>query len=290
MSPQIVTVAEALAAGTRRLRAEGMESAALDMSLLLAETLGLDRLGIFLNQERPLDPKERARLRVLFDRRLRREPMAYILGRREFYGLTFMVSRDVLIPRPETEHLVEAVLAWLKARPVDAPEPLLADIGTGSGAIAVAAAHHFPAARWLATDVSESALGVAALNAERHGARERIELRQGSLYEPIDETLDAIVSNPPYIADGERAGLEPDVRDWEPAGALFAGPDGLDCIRELIAGAPERLRSGGRLWMEIGSAQSGAVKTLLEANGAFEQIKVITDYAGLDRVVAAVRK
>lgn len=286
------TVRDALLAGTKHLREAGIESAALDMSLLLAEAIGCDRLGIYLNQDRPLDQIERKRLRVLFDRRLTHEPMAYILGRREFHGLSFEVNSAVLIPRPETEHLVEAAVEWINKINADREigVPRIADIGTGSGAIAVAIAHAVENCRVIATDVSAEALAVAKRNAMRHGVADRIEFRLGSLFEPISETLDAIVSNPPYVAEIDRAMLAPDVLEYEPHGALFSGPDGLDCIRELVAQAPKHLRPGGGLWIEIGAGQSLAVQNLLEQTGAFESISFIKDYAGIERVAQAVKQ
>ncbi|MEN6625443.1 MAG: peptide chain release factor N(5)-glutamine methyltransferase [Candidatus Sumerlaeia bacterium] len=290
------TVRDALVAGTRHLREAGIESAALDMSLLIAEAVGCDRIGVYLNQDRPMDQAERKRLRALFDRRVRREPIAYILGRREFHGLSFEVGPAVLIPRPETEHLVEAAVEWMREGKLKYElrtgnsTPLVADIGTGSGAIAVAIAHAVENCRVIATDVSVEALVVAKRNAERHAIADRIEFRQGALFEPIREELDAIVSNPPYVAETDRATLAPDVIAYEPHTALFSGPDGLDCIRELVAQAPHHLRAGGRLWIEIGAGQSLAVQNLLEQTGAFESISFIKDYAGIDRVAQAARR
>jgi release factor glutamine methyltransferase len=171
-----LTAREALRLGTERLQREGIESAALDMSLILAEVLGTIRLGLYLNLERPLNPAERDAARKMLARRLKREPVAYILGRREFYGLTFEVTPAVLIPRPETELLVEQAVAWIRERAESSPEPLLTDIGTGSGAIAVAVAANIPSARVYATEISEAALKVARANVEKHS------LRNGYLY------------------------------------------------------------------------------------------------------------
>ncbi len=291
------TVQEALLAGTRHLRAAGIESAPLDMSLLLAEAIVTDRMGVYLNYDRPLSEGERKKLRGIFDRRMKREPIAYILERREFHGLNFEVNRSVLIPRPETEHLVEAAAEWLDARgklkfehQTEIPTLIVADIGTGSGAIAVAVAHGVENLKVIATDVSAEAIEVARCNAQRHALAERIEFRMGALLEPIHEPLDAILSNPPYVPEADRATLAPDVIDYEPHGALFSGPDGLDCIRELIAQAPEHLKSGGLLLFEIGAGQAPAVKALIEQTGAFEAIEFIDDYAGIARVAKAIRK
>lgn len=293
------TVNEALQAGTRRLRAAGIESAALDMSLLIAEAIGCDRMGIYLNYDRPLGANERKRLRTLFDRRMKREPIAYILGRREFHGLSVEVNSSVLIPRPETEHLVESAIAYLKTEmaqphatgePAQPPSAVIADIGTGSGAIAVAVAHAIPNCRIIATDVSADALELARRNAYRHAVADRIDFRLGSLFDPIHELLDAILSNPPYVAETDRATLAPDVIDYEPHGALFSGRDGLDCIRELIAQAPGHLKPGGLLLIEIGAGQSLAVESLLAQTGAFESIQFIQDYSYIPRIAKGIKR
>lgn len=285
-----VTAGEALGRGAQYLERAGVENARLDMSLLLAEALGTDRLKLYCDLDRPLDANETARAREMLTRRSKREPLAYILGRREFYGLDFAVTRDVLIPRPDTETLVELIVEWIRSRPEDAPEPALADIGTGSGAIAVAAAHACPAGRWIAVDISGSALAVARRNAETHGVAGRIEFRSGSLLGPLDEPVDAICSNPPYVAETERPGLAPEVRDWEPDGALFSGEAGLDCLRELIAAASAKLNPGGLFAVEMGCEQAGAVSERLKETGAFEEIEVRRDLGGRPRCVAARRR
>jgi release factor glutamine methyltransferase len=283
-----LTVGRALQLGTERLKREGIDSARLDMSLLIGETLGIDRLGIYTSLERPLDPAERARARELLARRLRREPVAYILGRREFYGLEFDVAPGVLIPRPETELVVEIALNWLKAREDDAPTCV--DVGTGSGAVAVTLAHEAPATRWIATDISEAALTIARANAAKLlDSPERIDFRLGSLLEPIAEPVDLIVSNPPYVAEGDRAGLAPEVRDWEPAGALFAGERGLDILRDLIEAVPASLRPGGLFACECGTGQTAQLCAWLHATDAFESIRSHNDLAGHDRAVSAQR-
>ncbi|MCE5228178.1 peptide chain release factor N(5)-glutamine methyltransferase [bacterium] len=290
------TVREALQAGARKLTETGIDTAALDMSLLIAEAIGLDRMGVYLNFDRPLNQTERQKIRALFDRRMRREPIAYILGRREFHGLTFEVNPSVLIPRPETEHLVETAIDWLKEfrsgvqTSVCSGTPVIADIGVGSGAIAVSIAHAVPTCRIIATDVSPDSIEVARRNAEKHGVADRIEFGAGELFEPIHEPLDAILSNPPYVPETDRATLAPDVIDYEPHAALFSGPDGLDCIRELIAQAPRHLKPGGLLLIEIGAGQSLAVETLLAQTGSFQSIGFIPDYAGIDRVAKAIKR
>lgn len=280
---------EALRLGTERLAREGIESPALDMSLILAEATGTNRLGLYLNLDRPLNKDEREAARKMLARRIKREPIAYILGRREFFGLTFEVTPAVLIPRPETELLVEQAVAWIRERAESVPEPLLADVGTGSGAIAVAAAHACPASRWIATDLSASALEVARRNAARHGVDVRIDFRQGSLLEPIAEPLDGICANLPYVAERDRTAMMPDVLAHEPHSALFSGPEGLDHIRKMIDEAPPRLKPGGLLLLECGADQDEAIVDLLTAHDAFGFVRVHNDLAGHGRVIQTER-
>ena len=282
------TVREALAWGTGKFREAGLDSPALDMSLILAEVLGCDRLRLYLDLDRPLAEPERRRLRALFDRRLAREPIAYILGRREFFGLPFEVTPAVLIPRPETETLVAAALQGLRARPEETPAPLLADIGTGSGAIAVATAAGFPAARWIATDTSADALEVARRNADANNVADRIEFRLGSLLDPIAEPLDALCSNPPYVDPADRPRLAPDLLDHEPAAALFSDEHGMAHLHALVETAPSRLRPGGLLLLELGEGQSLPLRMIAEATGRYASIDFIRDYAGIERVLRAI--
>ncbi len=284
-----VTAREALHLGTERLKREGITGAALDMSLILAEAMGTNRLGLYLDLDRALSEDERTAAREMLARRLKREPVAYILGRREFYGLTFEISPAVLIPRPETEHLVEKAVLWLKDCKDASRNKLLADIGTGSGVIAVTVAHACPASRWIAGDISADALEVARRNAWRHGVDGQVEFRQGPLLEPITENLDAICANLPYVALNERETLVPEVSRWEPEAALFSGGDGLDLIRKLIAEAPPRVKSGGLLLLECGHKQAEAVADLLAAGNAWHGIRIHPDFAGIDRLIQAER-
>jgi release factor glutamine methyltransferase len=295
VTEQVLTARQALVLGSRRLARAGVVSPQLDMSLLLARVLGIDRLGLYVDLDRPLTEAEREEARALLARRVRREPMAYILGEKEFFGLALEVGPDVLVPRPETEHLVEAAIAWLEAERERRPEALAADIGTGSGAIAIAVASRCPWSRWIATDLSPAALAVARRNAERHGVADRVEFREGNLLEPLEPEaqaagLDAILSNPPYVAEADRATLAPDVAEWEPAGALFGGPDGLDALRTLAGGAAALLRPGGLLLLECGHGQAPAVAGMLAATSAFEAIDALRDLAGVERVVRATKR
>jgi release factor glutamine methyltransferase len=272
------------------LESKGVERARLEGEHLLAHALGLKRLDLYLQYDRPLTRAELDGFRPMVKRRAHREPLQYIVGSQPFRELDLLVDGRVLIPRPETEVLVEEVLDWARAR---APEGGLdaLDIGTGSGAIALSLAAEGPFRRVVATDVSAAALEVAARNRAAAGLDERVELREGADFAPLadDERFDVVVSNPPYVAEGERPGLEPEVLDWEPEGALFAGPDGLDVIRRIVAGAPARLREGGLLALEIGAGQAGAVEGLLERMEGWDSVTVRADLTGRERVVLAER-
>jgi len=221
----------------------------------------------------------------LLSRRAAGEPIQYIVGETEFYGLPFHVTREVLIPRPETEHLVEKVLELL---PLFSP-PRIVDVGTGSGAIAIALAHEWPSAVVTSIDVSSSALELARRNAARNGFADRIRFLEGDLLAPVaGEQFDVVVSNPPYVATVDRETLAAEVREHEPAVALFAGDDGLDVIRRLIPEALAALVSGGYLLLEIGQSQSGATGDLL-ASAGYEAIEFVPDLQGIPRVAVARR-
>jgi release factor glutamine methyltransferase len=266
------------------LKEKGFESARLTGELLLAGTLGLKRLDLYLQFDRPLTPDELAEFKGRLRRRAKREPLQYIEGEAAFRDLRLRVDPRVLIPRSETELLVDEVLAWARGR-----EGLHAlDVGTGSGAIALSLATEGPFARVVATDVSPGALEVARANFAASAPGAPVELLQGAVYAPVrGETFDVVVSNPPYIGESERGELDPGVRDWEPAQALFSGADGLDVIRELVAGAPRHLRPGGLLALEIGWKQAGAVAELVRAVDGFSEPAVRRDLEGRDRIVTA---
>ncbi|MDO3377662.1 peptide chain release factor N(5)-glutamine methyltransferase [Geoalkalibacter halelectricus] len=264
-------------------RERGIESARLDADLLLAKTLGVDRVGLYLRYDQPLNPEELNSFRAWVARRARHEPLAYILGEVEFWSLAFGLTPDVLIPRPDTEVLVEEALAR-------GPEGArVLDVGTGSGAIAVCLAVERPTWQVTALDVSPAALAVAQDNARRHQVAERMRFLQGDLARLPDEKFDLIVANPPYIPSADLAGLMPDVRDYEPHLALDGGPDGLAAYRALAAQAPRCLSPEGRLLVEIGQGQEPAVQELFTQaglQGPFSR----ADYAGIIRVVGATRK
>lgn len=268
-----------LQAGAQRLA--GSPSARLDAELLLMRVTGLDRAGLIAHGERELAPEDAERYGTLLARRAAGEPVAYLTGAREFWSLPLRVTPAVLIPRPETEVLVERALARL---PHDR-DPAIADIGTGSGAIAIALAHERPHARIAATDASADALAVAQDNAARLGCT-RISFRLGQWLAPLGhETFDLIVSNPPYVRLGDPHLLEGDVR-FEPRAALAAGPDGLDAIRAIAFQARAHLARGGWLLLEHGFDQRDAVQTLLRHYG-YRDIQTYRDYAGHDRVTEA---
>jgi len=280
-----------------RWMAEHFESRAIDSprlaaELLLARVLGCERLRLYMEADRPASADERARLRDLVARAARHEPVQYLLGEAWFFGQPFEVGPAVLIPRPSTETLVEHVLHWLKSRE-DLALPRVADVGTGSGCIAVSIALNCPRATVLATDVNDEALAVAQRNAARHGVGDRIHLAGGSLLQPLESAggvFDVIASNPPYIPDHEWGSVAPNVKDFEPHAALRGGADGLDFIRPLIAGAASMLAPGGLLAIEIAACQRDAVIDLAARHGAYEGVQVLKDHEGLDRVLTAARR
>lgn len=272
------------------LASKGVESGRLDAEWLLASALGTERLQLYLKYDRPVGPEEREAFKRLLRRRACREPLQYILGRAAFRELELIADPRALIPRPETEVLVEEVLAWAKDRKSGLGTVM--DIGTGTGAVSVSLAVEGVCERIVATDISEGALEVARLNAQRHGVEALLDFRRGSLFEIVDsgETFDVIVSNPPYVATGERASLQPEIRDWEPSEALFAGDDGLDVIQPLIAEAPEHLTDGGLLALEVGLGQAERVTRQIDDSGRFERARVRRDLGGLPRIIMAERK
>jgi release factor glutamine methyltransferase len=264
-----------------RLTAAGIDSARLDAELLLAHALGIDRTRLFTRLRDPVAPAAADAFTALLERRLRREPLAYLTGAQEFWSLRFAVTPAVLIPRPETELLVELALAVQPA-----PRQVL-DVGTGSGCIAVAIARELPDAQLTAVDHSPDALAVARQNAAAHGVAERIEWATGDVYDglPADAAFDLIVSNPPYLAPGDAASPE---TNFEPRTALFAGADGLDVLRRLLADAAAHLRPGGHIMIEIGQGQADRVSELASAAGLVGA-RVVPDLAGIPRTLVAAR-
>lgn len=282
----LLTAAErALAAGRHPEKAR-RDAEALLLHLLQKDAPAKNLAWLIAHQDENAAADVAHALRALLERRALGEPIQYITGEAEFYRLPFFVNRDVLIPRPETELLVEIAveLAAKFAR------PRVVDVGTGSGAIAVALAHSLASAEIFATEISASALAVARSNAARNGVAERVTFLKGDLLTPMaGQSFDLVVSNPPYVAKSDRASLSIEVRDYEPAQALFAGEDGLAIYRRLIPAAFRALISGGFVVLEIGYGQSEAVRALLAESGS-KEIEFIADYQGIPRVAAAKRR
>ncbi|MFH1924675.1 MAG: peptide chain release factor N(5)-glutamine methyltransferase [Planctomycetota bacterium] len=285
------TVGRLLGWTTDYLAQHGSESPRLDAEILLAESLGCQRIELYTTFDSVPGERVRAAFRELVRRRAEGRPVAYLVGHREFYSLSFRVTPDVLIPRPETEFLVVALLDLARQRPADR-EIAICDVGTGSGIIAVAAAKHLPSARVTAIDKSTAALEVARRNAAEHGVAERIELIESDLFSavPPGRRFDFVMSNPPYVAEAEIESLPRDVREFEPREALVAGPSGTEVIQSLIPQAAERLNPGGHLLVEISPPLHDRVQSLLQADGRFEPGPTVKDLARLARVVQAKRK
>ena len=255
----------------------------VEAELLLAHLLDQPRTYLYAHPEAPLTSEQAMTYASWVERRAADEPLPYITEQIEFFGLMFAVTPDVLIPRPETEILVEAALAWLEVHPA----ATVVDVGTGSGCIAVALAVHAPTLHLFATDISRVALDVARTNAERHDVAGRITFIEGDLLTPLPEPLHLIVSNPPYIADGEWYALPVSVQQ-EPRCALLAGVDGLDVIRRLVQQARPRLAPGGLMLVEIGEWQGEAAQALAQAAFSKADVSILPDLAGKDRVLKVV--
>jgi release factor glutamine methyltransferase len=270
------------------LKQRGSDSPRLDAEILLAEALACQRIQLYTAFEEVPDDAKRAAFRELVRRRAEGEPVAYLVGRKEFYSLPFKVGPGVLIPRPETELIVVTVLDSARQRTGGEP-PVIADVGTGSGILAVTLARHLPAARVVATDLSGTALAIARENAVRHGVAARIEFVECDLLAGVADApvFDFIVSNPPYVASAEYAELPRDVKDHEPREALLAGPLGTEVIARLVPQAAARLRQGGSLLIEVSPMIHDAVRDMLTAAGGLEPGPTVKDLARLPRVVQA---
>jgi release factor glutamine methyltransferase len=315
MNKKTWTVLEIIDWSRNYLAQKGFENARLETELLLGHALSLPRIELYLNFERRMSESELARYKALLKRRLAGEPVQYVTGTAAFMFSDFEVNPSVLIPRPETEALTEFALRMIGERtegagrreagghatrqPGPEPAPLdegrvsespvtVADIGTGSGVIAVTVALKRPTAAVYATDSSSAALGVARRNADRAGVADRITFLEGPLFQPLREAglagrLSMIVSNPPYVPTGDIDGLEPEVRDFEPRDALDGGPDGLDYLRKIAHDGPAFLSPGGVMLLEVGDGQAAAVRGLL--GEALTDVRILRDYAGRDRIV-----
>jgi release factor glutamine methyltransferase len=284
------TLRDLVMAARGRLTAAGIEpnEASLDAALLARHVLGWDLAQLIAYETEGPPEGFAAAFEAIVSRRERREPMSSITGRREFWGLEFEVGPAVLAPRPETEIVVEAALECLDAAEraeVPGP-PIVVDVGTGSGCLAVSLAVARPAVTVVATDISQAALSVAARNAARHGVGDRILFRQASLLDGVDGPVRLIVSNPPYISTRDIPGLAPEVRSWEPLEALDGGEDGLDVVRALLADAPRVLAPGGWLIMEFGYGQQVEVEALARSS-ALELVRIVNDLQRIPRTLVA---
>lgn len=280
-----LTLREAVISGTNLLNSNGVETARLDAEVLLAFILGISRTELYIKSSQEISEDKLTEYFSMLRRRTNREPVAYLTGEKEFMSLSFKVNSDVLIPRPETEMLVEEALAI---------KPLcVIDVGTGSGAIAVSIARYLPGCRVMAVDISAGALEVAKINASRNGVSDRLEFYHANLLEPFSTEdyfgkVDLITANLPYIPSVEMANLPVDVGVYEPHGALDGGFDGLELYRDLCPSAFKLLRKGGVLLLEFGYDQADALAELLKETG-FSTIKVVKDLAGLNRIINAVK-
>ena len=280
-----------LAEATSKLVTHGVDTAHLDAETLLAHALTLTRAQLLARLSSSISLVEQEAFQHLLARRLRREPLAYITGKREFWSREFAVTPEVLIPRPETELLIETVLRLVAQSHTNSLQPPMRvlDIGTGSGCIAITLAKELPTVELWAVDLSSAALTIALANARHHGVEQRINFLQGDLFSaiPEDSRFDVVVSNPPYIARDELTALQPEVRDWEPQAALDGGNDGLAFYRRLVNDSPKHLRPSGWLIMELGAGQCSIVMRLIQAQSNFRESFCVQDYAGFNRVIAA---
>lgn len=279
---EIWTIGRILKWTEQFFKEKGIESPRLDAEVLLSHILGRERIYLYVHFDEPLEPAELARYRDAIKQRVQRVPVAYIIGEKEFMGLTFKVTADTLVPRPDTEILVQAAVERLRAR---GEAPRFADIGTGSGAICLSVLHFLPKAQADTVDISPAARAIAEENAAALEVADRVTFHTGDLLAPLAGSYDAILSNPPYIPDDDIAALAPEVRLKEPHTALAGGKDGLDFYRRLTADAPALLKDGGFLALEVGIHQAAPVAAL--AVPSFSRTEILKDYAGIERVVIA---
>lgn len=270
----------------------GIEHPRADAEILLAHSLGLRRIDLYVQYDKPLSASELTGFRSMVKRRSRREPVAYITGEKEFWSLVLKVTPSVLIPRPETECLVESALAALSEDTVTTGRRVL-ELGTGSGAIVLAMASENPGDLYFAIDRSEAALGVAKHNADVHGMLQRISFLLGDWFSPVGpskEPFDLILSNPPYIRRKDMGGLQPEISRFEPKAALDGGPEGTDCLAHIITTAPRFLRPAGHLILEIGHDQKPSLDVVIDGTGCYEDVTIIKDYGGHNRVLKMRKK
>lgn len=290
MAEKVWTIGRILRWTEQYFSEKGIETPRLDAEVLLSHVLGKERIYLYVHFDEPLEKGELAAYRELVKGRVQRVPVAYLAGQKEFMGLRFRVNPSVLVPRPETEILVQASLERLKALQGAKAPLLFADIGTGSGAICLSVLHFLPGSRAATVDISGDARSVAEENAAALGLSERVDFLTGDLLEPLEgRTFTAILSNPPYIPDGEISSLPPEVRLHEPRAALAGGPDGMEFYRRLAAEAPALLAPDGFLALEAGIQQAKAVAGLAEENPLIARTEILEDLAGIERVVIAWR-
>lgn len=265
-----------------------IDSPRLSAEMVLANVLGMQRIELYVNFDKTVTQPLLNKLRGLVKRAAENEPVAYLIGQAEFYSLPFKVNSDCLIPRPETELLVERAIEFLRMRQ---GEQAVCDLCTGSGCIAITIAVNYANSKIVATDISEQALAIAAANAQLNKVQGKISFLQGDLLTPLsEEKFDLITCNPPYVTEEEYEQLDANVKDHEPKAALIAGADGLDYYRRLAESVEKFLKPGALLIMEIGNQQSQPVKELFEKTGCFSQVTVEKDFAGNDRVISAIKK
>jgi release factor glutamine methyltransferase len=270
----------------RQLTGAGIGDPKIEADLVWMTALEVDRVELYARLSDSPTDAEQAAADALLARRLRHEPAAYIMGRREFFGIELVVAPGVLIPRPDTEVLVEEALRFANAR----TGPLrIADVGCGSGAITVALALHLPDARVYAIDISQRAIEIAVMNADRQGVADRVETLRGDLLAPLTRTVDLITANLPYVESAAIPTLEPEIRMWEPREALDGGDDGLDLIRRLLASAPERLARNGAMVLECDPGQVPTLRALAAETFPGASVETVVDLAGRERVVAVRR-
>lgn len=267
----------------------GVDAPRLSAELLLCHVLGLERIQLYTLYDRIVGPDQLAALREMVRRAAAHEPIAYLVGRCEFYSLPLKITPECLIPRPETEHLVERAIDFLRTR---TGGQYVLDLCTGSGCIAAAIAKNVPNVSVIATDINDSALKIAAENIARHKLTDKVKLLCGDLFDPIlkglDQThFDLIVCNPPYVSDLEYENLASNVREYEPKAALYGGADGLDVYKRILEKVEDFLQPDGTLMMEIGYAQGPAIRQMLETSGSFNNITIEKDFANNDRIVIA---
>ncbi|MEK7851656.1 MAG: peptide chain release factor N(5)-glutamine methyltransferase [Deltaproteobacteria bacterium] len=298
MSSETWTVLKIIQWTTEYLKGKGIENPRLNSEVLLTHLLKLDRVGLYLNYDRPLSKEELSSFREIVKRRGAREPLQYITGHQEFWSLDFKVTPDVLIPRPETEILVEEAVKVIRGQWPGASEsrsPIILDLCTGSGCIAISLAHELKDAVVYAVDASDAALLIARENSERHGVKDRVIFLSGDLYKAMENRplttdhrpllFNFVVSNPPYVKSGDIPNIQPEVRDYEPRIAVDGGQEGLDFYKKIVSGALQYLLPGGCLMVEVGEGQAAAVSGMMRETGSFEPVSTVKDLAGIERVV-----